>query len=633
MSGFYLTIGSNYNFGSANGSYSTVYQSDVLVSINNVTNLQENDLVGTSNTNNTKYNVYAFKTTGINYTINYTATKNSPPIYVLAVGGGGGGGCNGGGGGGGGGVIMTPISLPEGSGSIDISIGEGGLTPVTSVGTAGGNTTVNFSAAQSQNITAGGGAGGGVYAYSSINNNINSSGGGGGLASNPSNANTNYLVNSNNPSNYLVYVNNGGTGNSNGVNGGGGGAGTPGSNGSLNPLSVPNGGNGIKCVLPTIKNFAPYGIPYGNYYWGGGGGGSSAEALSAGNGGPGGGGGGVHLSTYSGGRGGGFALNIGGDGGNNNGAPGNGGANTGGGGGGSYNNGNVTSQGGSGIVIIALPLITFYLAKPYADPAIIVSTPLPQITAPVPDLIWLKFDETTYTGIQRLTNAASSGSITCNFWNVNGTITNITSGENTVALISNTTGSIANGYWNITSSEITIITGSHGMGYTLCYWLYVPIGGLPNQGGITCMLASFIGTPDSATQGWIDTYFAGNYFNGSGSNISNIVNWYYPGAAYNDNTFTGTTTYSTWYHISIVQFCTANNSSNVNIYKNGTSVNTTTSTYPTSSQSVNFGIATNLTSAYYSDVRVYGRPLIPEEITSVYNYGISIGINNINPTS
>lgn len=108
-----------------------------------------------------------------------------------------------------------------------------------------------------------------------------------------------------------------------------------------------------------------------------------------------------------------------------------------------------------------------------------------------------------------------------------------------------------------------------------------------------------------------------------------MTDWYYSSAFYNDTTFTGTTTYSTWYHIAIVLFCTGSNTSNAYIYKNGTSVTTQTSTYPTSAQSINLGIATVQTSAYYSDLRVYGRPLLPAEITSVYNYGISTGINSL----
>uniref|UniRef100_A0A6C0HTG9 Glycine-rich domain-containing protein n=1 Tax=viral metagenome TaxID=1070528 RepID=A0A6C0HTG9_9ZZZZ len=893
------------------------------ITINSVTNNQSGDQIGTyETTDGITYNVYVLKTTGITYTINYTV-NNSSSLYVLAVGGGGGGGCNGGGGGGAGGVIMTTVPLTTGNtGNINISVGAGGLTPVTSIGIAGGNTTVNFSTAHLYSITAGGGAGGGVYAYPSVNNNINSSGGGGGLASNPSNANTNYLV----------YANNGGIGDSNSIDGGGGGAGTPGSNG--NSQSIPNGGNGIKCALPVIKDFLdPGGVAYGSYYWGGGGGGSSAGSINAGNGGLGGGGGGVQYNNnYAAGTGGGSAINSGGNGQNNNGVPGNGGANTGGGGGGSYNNGASTSKGGSGIVIIAIPFsvkgtvnvipintgsvltnsslsnlaysnikavygcillnynytgpimclryggdtagsntqnfysdisgnlytgpnssgititswlssnnapTTFaYLTKWYdqgmdlsfnnayqftaasqpiydviykvinfgytgagggipapqagylklplnafpildtsftvvtkylnwgnnnsdtqqdlidifansqtgaikfnsngipamwlpnastsgtalatnngiitykytsfstggslsnnyviyqnsvqrgiaqrtnavttspqinpsignspnsyyansgtvsgsttnyylqaqlhylyifgsaltdADRAIIETTPVPTIsvTTPIPDLIWLKFDTTTYTGGQTLTNAGTLGTITCNFWSANGTITNVTKGSTTIALISNTTGSTSNGYWNVTSSTITIPTGSYGMGYTFCYWIYVPSNGLPLSNGATGMLASFGGTPNSATQGWINTYFAGNYFSGSGTGITNMVNWYYPSSAYNDTTFTSTTTYSKWYHIAIVQFCTNSNTSNVYIYKNGASVNTTTTTYPTSSQSINLGIATAQTSAYYSDVRVYGRPLLSSEITSVYNYGISAGISSV----
>ena len=880
----------------------------------NSVNLQSGDLTGQATTDGVIYNVYAFNTTGVNYTINYTAA-NEAQAYVLAVGGGGSGGCNGGGGGGAGGVVMTPVTLPvtTGTSTITVSVGAGGYTPPTANGSPGTNSTVNFTVKSSLNITAGGGASGGNYASASVNPNINASGGGAGLASNPSNANTGYLV----------YANGGGTSDSNGANGGGGGAGSPGINGT--PTMIPSGGNGIKCGLPGIKDFAPNGINYGTYYWGGGGGGSISNTSivtggTGGNGGLGGGGGGVqYSSTYSGGLGGISALNSGGNGGNNNGVPGNGGVNTGGGGGGSYNNASSTSRGGSGIVIIAFPVsvvvqntnslltntglsssaynsikaaygctllnynytgpimclrystdtygsntqnffsdtsgnlftgpsstgstvqswlasnnasqlfayvtkwydqgmdISFNNAYQYttsyqpiydvvskvinfgytgpnggipatqagylnlplnafpildssftivtkyynhgnnnsdtqadllnifstsqtgaiqfnsngnpqiyfstagstldisngiitykytsfssvgsqvnnyviyqnstqtgissinsafttspqvkpsigngpdnyyansgivtgsttnyylqaqlyylyifgsalsdSDRAIIESTPVrSSISVPTPDIIWLKFNSTTYTGNQTLYNAAT-GSITCNFWSANGIITNYNNSTFGCCLIKNTNGSSQSGKWNITSSDIIIPLGTYGLGYSLSYWILIPSNGLPIASGATCMLAKFNGTPNSAIQGWINTYYAGNYFNGSGTNVTNMTHWFYQNIPYNDNSYTNP--YNTWYHITIVQMCTDNNKSTLSFFKNGTRTNTTTSTYPTSQQTINFGLASTQSSAYYSDVRVYGRPLENNEVTAIYNYGISTGINNI----
>jgi hypothetical protein len=333
-----------------------------------VQNFQSSDITGTSTTSNVLYNVYVFTNTGITYTINYNFI-GAITLYVLAVGGGGAGGCNGGGGGGAGGVIMAPITIPAGTGTISVFVGAGGVvTTANGNGVPGSNTTVTFSSQSSYNITAGGGASGGNYASASVNSNNNASGGGGGLASNPTNANIN-------PSGGIlssyIYANNGGGQDGNGGQGGGGGAGTSGTAGSS--TSSPAGGNGIKCTLPGIKDFSPSGTSYGTYYWGGGGGGSigNGETQNAGNGGLGGGGGGVqNSSSYPGGNVGGSALNSGGAGQNNNGTPGNGGANTGGGGGGSYNNSNSRSAGGSGIVIIAFtgtPIATtFNTGIPYA---------------------------------------------------------------------------------------------------------------------------------------------------------------------------------------------------------------------------------------------------------------------------
>ena len=305
---------------------------------------------GITSANNAKYNVYTFlnSSSGTYYTMNYTIAVQTV-IYVLAVGGGGAGSNWTGGGGGGGGVVMTPVTLPAGTGTITVSVGAGGNGPPnnSSLGSIGNNTTVTFSSLGSVStiIAFGGGYGSGSTSNSPAVSG--GSGGGGGI----------YAISNGalEKTAYNNYANRGGncniTSTQLGNAGGGGGAGTCG--------FTPNGGSGIRCFLPGIKEFTPSNKSYGNYYWGGGGGGCTAGAAggNGGNGGFGGGGGGNYNSSdMSGGIGDITGINPGTNGNNNNGSSGNGGANTGGGGGGGWSPTSGTGgAGGSGIVIISFP--------------------------------------------------------------------------------------------------------------------------------------------------------------------------------------------------------------------------------------------------------------------------------------
>jgi len=303
------------------------------ITINSITNFLSTDASGAATTNGVTYNVYAFKTTGTSYTVNYSCAGDTI-IYVLAVGGGGGGGAYGCGGGGAGGVVMTPAYI-SGSGTITISVGSGGSGASGSpgAGTVGGSTTVTMN---STTIIAGGGGASGTNTLQ--NGSVNGGSGAGGLGG----ANYNYAagnaVNTNNN-----YANKGGapwpTTGGDSAGGGGGGAGTVGLPGSVSLGGV--GGNGIQCFLPGIAQFTPSGTAYGTYYWGGGGGGSGGNGSAGGIGGGGGG---------SGSGAGGAGITNGSPGSTN---AGNGGANTGGGGGGAFTS--TGGNGGSGIVVIAFP--------------------------------------------------------------------------------------------------------------------------------------------------------------------------------------------------------------------------------------------------------------------------------------
>ena len=321
----------------------TATTTDILLSISN---FQSTDISGIVVNNNVLYNVYVFKSTGITYNINYTF-GNNVTMYVLAVGGGGGGGE--GGGGGGGGVVMQTLTVPPGTSSMYVNVGNGGSGPVSinSAGSNGGDTTLSFSAVPSANIVAHGG-GGGANGLSSIPASTGGSGGGGDFLNNTVDASGNTVDN-----NYAsdgappTYIDD-----TTGTSGGGGGAGSS--------ATGPNGGSGIQCTLPGISTFSPEGTVYGSYYWGGGGGGivadGSQDVGNGGNGGAGGGGGGgvgnYGITNYPGGLGDLSGINLGGNALYANG--GNGANGTGGGGGGGWSGyGGYGSYGGSGTLILA----------------------------------------------------------------------------------------------------------------------------------------------------------------------------------------------------------------------------------------------------------------------------------------
>lgn len=336
----------------------TLYNPQPQIPLSNITDINISGSgiyqTGTAITNGVSYNIYAFtsSTTTPNIplnTITYSCASTTQ-CFVLAVAGGGGGGGYTGGGGGAGGVVMTPVILYSGTNqTITLAAGAGGDgTAADSYAQSGYNTIINFSNANKSNITALGGGGGGSRTFTTTGSGASSGGGsywgtsvGTSISSNMNFGNTGAIV-----------------------CGGGGGAGTPGTNGAKNSTAG-NGGTGIQCFLPGIKDYtitsAKYtsGILISNLYWGGGGGGSVNVNAPINNsmGGLGGGGGGGITNSSTGNYGkGGLGLNDGGDGSINNGIGGNGGINTGGGGGAG---GNASSSpggsGGSGIVIIALP--------------------------------------------------------------------------------------------------------------------------------------------------------------------------------------------------------------------------------------------------------------------------------------
>lgn len=283
---------------------------------------------------------FSFNTGAVSYDISY-----------LMVGGGGASSSSNGGGGGAGGVIIGSIN--SFLGAHGISVGQGGVGylsngSLNNLGFDGSATVWNTIGS-----TAGGGGAGGVYTAGggiAARNGQSSIGGSGAL--------------------YVYGGSGGGEGQGTAGSGSGGSASggsilnQPGGNGGafINPTTGGGGGAGSSATNLTPGDGVISTILGNSYYWGGGGGGLSFGAgTNAANGGLGGGGGGMSSNTGSAGIGGASGYVRGGDGVKASAAIGGFGAPyTGGGGGGSGGGGNtnasaIAADGGSGIVLIAIP--------------------------------------------------------------------------------------------------------------------------------------------------------------------------------------------------------------------------------------------------------------------------------------
>ena len=271
---------------------------------------------------------------------------NDTQVYYLVIGGGGAGGDfisgNGGGGGGGaGGMLEGLIQVVDAGSTISVSVGDGGIS-----GENGRDSSITYKTNNSDNsITAKGGGRGGTGG----NNGEGFDGGSGGGAGYNNTATSSIGEGISGPPR---QGNNGRISNNNG-GGGGGGAGGAAPSGK-------NGGIG-KIVTTPFSNLTVNNKEFNTIYWAGGGAGGGRKGASA-------------TGSQSGGNGGGGSGGVGADGSNNPGQGssgntnsfypsggsfgangGNGGTNTGGGGGGAGYQNSDPGNGGSGIVILAIP--------------------------------------------------------------------------------------------------------------------------------------------------------------------------------------------------------------------------------------------------------------------------------------
>jgi hypothetical protein len=313
--------------------YARTWGTNKIILNTNGLNYQGNQTDGSSNY--PEYNtdgqsvtiIYSGATQGWIPTVDDDVTYETPQTYdidfLVVAGGGGGGGQFHGGGGGAGGYRTSTQTIDIGT-TITVTVGAFGAGGVSARGDSGSNSSISGSGLTT--ITSAGGGGGG--AGGGTPNEFGKDGGSGGGASGYNTSGTAGGA-GNTPSTSPSQGNNGG-GNSSPNYGGGGGGGASAVGQTTSTVDGGNGGNG------TASSITGSSVTYA------GGGAGSGAGNSGGVGGTGGTGGG-------------------GDGGWDANAPTAGGTNLGGGGGGAegYIGTTTGANGGSGIVVLSMPLASF----------------------------------------------------------------------------------------------------------------------------------------------------------------------------------------------------------------------------------------------------------------------------------
>lgn len=249
---------------------------------------------------------------------------------------------------------------------------------------------------------------------------------------------------------------------------------------------------------------------------------------------------------------------------------------------------------------------------------------LSSLAIPVPDLLWFKFDSTTYSGTgSTLINAATSGSSNNgSFWSANGTLVNTTvGGAPCLRAVS------SNNYFVMTTPALSLPSNAVvGNGYTIAFWVYIPVGSWGNAARIFSLGNS--GNTAASTDAGSD---APSIY--TGTNIPGTVAIQYAGSSYYPDTtsFTG----NVWTHVAFTSTVKTAGSSAAGAatsayYINGTAKsgfnpNSNCNAYLATGTSYNVGMADHSITEYFYDLRVYGTPLSASAIQNIYQYGSYLG--------
>jgi hypothetical protein len=237
---------------------------------------------------------------------------------------------------------------------------------------------------------------------------------------------------------------------------------------------------------------------------------------------------------------------------------------------------------------------------------------------PLPDILWYKFNSTTYSGSgSTIVNSATSGS-SYNGTYSTGTISNTT--FQGTPCISFTSG-VGGDNRAITSPAITLPSSSTlGNGITICFWIYLTSRG--GNGGTFLLLDS---TTSPGYYTGINTFFQnGNIFMMSGN--------YGATSGFTDNGSTPTNFLNTWNHFALTVSSNRVNGGGTagdgitKYYINGvanTAFNSSTmlNAYFITGIQYSIQLFASSTSGYMSDFRLYGTPLSSSVINTIYTTG------------
>ena len=250
-----------------------------------------------------------------------------------------------------------------------------------------------------------------------------------------------------------------------------------------------------------------------------------------------------------------------------------------------------------------------------------------QSAVPVPDLIWFKFDSTTWNGsnigVGAFVNSASSGStFSGSYWNGNGTISNANlNGVNCLKVVQN-----GGNKFLLTTNAITLPTSVSGNGYTLCFWFY-----LISTSGYSYTRIMSLG--DIATQKNDGT---GSEANNDAPSIylsaTGVVQVQVAGASGSFYSSQYTQPNGVWVHYAYVAINTStgsygtSGSANATFYINNVQKysNSTIDNAWLSNTTYNLAMGNYNTNMYIADVRLYSTPLTSTNIGTIYNYGVSL---------
>ena len=252
---------------------------------------------------------------------------------------------------------------------------------------------------------------------------------------------------------------------------------------------------------------------------------------------------------------------------------------------------------------------------------------------PTPDILWFKFDNTTWNGTDLGTgafkNAATTGTAySGSYWWGNGTVT-YNSNFNGAKCFRFAQSASPSNKFLFTTNAITMPSSVAGNAYTICFWLYVPsFSGCTYSRAFS--LANISEQKNDGTGSEAGQDFPSMYFNSLGQLAIQSNN----GTSYGGYTQpTGV-----WTHYAFKSVCTVTgastgtngqaNTATSAFYINGTAQYSgssyTNSWLTQGSGGFNVAMANYSINFYMADLRIYGSALTNTQVSTIYGLGTPV---------